>query len=59
VSEYSEATLRVFQRALDKLAGKLDEGRIAALRDLVSDGQLGEVEQVERILKPSGADDAA
>jgi hypothetical protein len=54
MSQYSEATLRVFERALDRLKGKLDEDRLATLRGLVAKGQLGDLEQVERILGPKG-----
>ncbi len=59
MSKYSEATLRVFERALDTLKGKLDEGRLTALRELVANGQLADLEQVERILGPNGPNHAA
>lgn len=58
MSQYSEATLRVFERALETLAGKLDENRLSALRDLVSNGQLADLEEVECILGRKRADHA-
>lgn len=56
MSQYSEATLRVFERALGALGGKLDEDRLSALRALVLAGKLADLEEVERILAPKEAD---
>lgn len=58
MAEYSEATIRVFERALDTLQGKLDEERLLALRKLVAEGQLGDMDAVERILGPKEQLDA-
>ena len=58
MSEYSEASVRVFERALDTLKGKLDEERLSALRKLLEARQLADMGQVEQILGPKAAPDA-
>lgn len=58
MSEYSEATIRVFERALDTLKGKLDEERLTALRKLLEDRKLADMDAVERILGPKAQPDA-
>ena len=58
MSEYSEATMRVFERALDALKGKLDEERLSALRKLLDERRLTDMDQIERILGPKAGPDA-
>ena len=58
MAEYSEATIRVFERALDTLQGKLDEERLLALRRLVAERRLADMDEVERILGPKAQPDA-
>jgi hypothetical protein len=57
MAEYSEATKRVLERALENLKGKLDDERIDALRALVSEGKLADLTAVEEVLRPREGSD--
>jgi hypothetical protein len=52
MAQHSEATTRVFERALELLETKLDADRVAALRGLVAAGELGDLARLEEILGP-------
>lgn len=57
MTEYSEATKRVFERSLENLKGKLDDSAVEALRALLAAGNFGDLDAVEEILRPNGLAD--
>ena len=54
----SEATRRVFERALSNLDGKLGDDLLSAIRALVTEGNFGCMDKLEEILAPKEASDA-
>lgn len=58
MSQYSEATTRVFERALQLLEGALEPERLEAVRALVASGSLDDLKQLDEILGPLGVTSA-
>jgi hypothetical protein len=59
MAEYSEATRRVFERSLTLLEDRLPAERVAALRALLAEGRLDDLDALEAALdleEAAGAD---
>lgn len=54
MGDSSEATRRVFERMLEKLKGQLDPAALDAIRRLVEEGKLADLDAVEEAIRPKG-----
>ena len=58
MAKYSEATQRIFERALAILQGKLEAEELKSLLGLVATGAFSDLQRLDQILKPTETTDA-